>query len=134
MLNIIIDTNVLLSYMLSSNSIPGKSVRRAFEIGNILYSSETIQEFSKKMFLKKFNKYLPFSERITFFQKFLITAEEKKIITNVEACRDPKDNIFLSLAVSCSADIIVTGDKDLLVLHPFQGIKILSPAHFLQMS
>lgn len=53
----------------------------------------------------------------------------KKIIT---ACRDPKDNKFLEAALAGKADAIVTGDDDLLVLHPFEGVKILRPAELLE--
>ena len=47
------------------------------------------------------------------------------------SCRDPKDNQFLELAVNGQADFIVTGDEDLLVLHPFRAIPILTPRDFL---
>jgi putative PIN family toxin of toxin-antitoxin system len=49
----------------------------------------------------------------------------------IEVCRDPKDNKFLEAAVAGEADAIVTGDDDLLVLHPFDGIDILRPSEFL---
>jgi hypothetical protein len=49
----------------------------------------------------------------------------------ITECRDPKDNKFLELALAGNADCIVTGDKDLLVLNPFRGIKIISPSDFL---
>jgi putative PIN family toxin of toxin-antitoxin system len=45
----------------------------------------------------------------------------------VVACRDPKDDRFLSLAVNGHATHIVTGDSDLLVLDPFQNVHILEP-------
>jgi putative PIN family toxin of toxin-antitoxin system len=51
----------------------------------------------------------------------------------ITACRDPKDNKFLEVAVAGKADVIVSGDQDPLVLHPFAGIPILPPAAFLQM-
>ena len=51
----------------------------------------------------------------------------------ITACRDPKDDKFLEVAVAGSADVIVSGDQDLLVLHPFAGIPIVPPAAFLQM-
>jgi uncharacterized protein len=54
-----------------------------------------------------------------------------QVTTTIQACRDPKDNKVLELAVSGQAVCIVSGDKDLLVLHPFQGISILSPGDFL---
>jgi len=49
----------------------------------------------------------------------------------IQACRDPKDNIFLKLALTGRADCIVSGDKDLLVLHPFRKIPIISASEFL---
>ena len=48
-------------------------------------------------------------------------------------CRDPKDDKFLDVAVAGHADALVSGDEDLLVLHPFQGIPIVQPAEFLAM-
>ncbi len=47
-------------------------------------------------------------------------------------CRDPDDDKFLELALSGDADVIVSGDDDLLVLHPFRGIPILSCDAFLE--
>ncbi len=52
----------------------------------------------------------------------------------IQACRDPKDDKFLELAVSGRGSHIVTGDSDLLALHPFQGIQILPPHRFLELS
>lgn len=54
-------------------------------------------------------------------------AQMVKIIHTVSICRDPKDNKYLELALSGKADCIITGDKDLLVLHPFDNIPILTP-------
>jgi putative PIN family toxin of toxin-antitoxin system len=51
----------------------------------------------------------------------------------IQVCRDPRDDMFLEAAVAGGADVIVSGDKDLLVLHPFEGIPIVSPAAFLTM-
>jgi putative PIN family toxin of toxin-antitoxin system len=50
----------------------------------------------------------------------------------VAVCRDPKDDKFLELAVHGRADVIVTGDADLLALHPFHGIPVETPAAFLR--
>lgn len=50
----------------------------------------------------------------------------------IAACRDPEDNALLECALAGRADYLVTGDLDLLVLHPFRGIPILRPADFLR--
>ena len=54
-----------------------------------------------------------------------------EITAPVVACRDPKDDKFLSLALTAKADCIITGDKDLLVLRPFREIPVLSSTDFL---
>jgi predicted nucleic acid-binding protein len=55
-----------------------------------------------------------------------------EITEAIHACRDPKDNMILELAVSGQANTIVSGDNDLLTLNPFRGIPILSPTAFLE--
>jgi len=57
-------------------------------------------------------------------------AEPVMITERIVACRDPTDDKFLELAVSGNADLILSGDKDLLTLHPFRGIPIVTPAAF----
>jgi PIN domain len=61
----------------------------------------------------------------------VLTREAQWIDVDVQitACRDPKDDKFLSLAVRGQATHIVTGDADLLALHPFQGVRIVTPWH-----
>jgi len=52
------------------------------------------------------------------------------IVYKVHDCRDPKDNKFLEVAVNGEADVMVTGDEDLLVLNPYRGIRIVSPSAY----
>jgi uncharacterized protein len=60
----------------------------------------------------------------------LSTAELVTITERIAVCRDPTDDKFLELAVNGHADVLVTGDLDLLVLHPFRGIPVIAPAAF----
>ena len=48
--------------------------------------------------------------------------------SRVQACRDPNDDFLLALALDGSADLIITGDNDLLALHPWRGVAIVTPA------
>ena len=59
------------------------------------------------------------------FGDFLALAER------VTDCRDPKDNKYLELALAAKATTIVSSDDDLLVLHPWRGVRILRPAEYL---
>jgi predicted nucleic acid-binding protein len=55
-----------------------------------------------------------------------------RVVIDTNVCRDPTDDKFLELAVNGQADVIVSGDADLLVLSPFRKIPIIAPAAFLQ--
>jgi uncharacterized protein len=48
-------------------------------------------------------------------------------------CRDRSDDVVLATALAGKADVIVTGDDDLLVLKELRGIRILSPRQFLEL-
>jgi putative PIN family toxin of toxin-antitoxin system len=64
--------------------------------------------------------------------KLLARAELVTITERIAACRDPHDDKFLELAVNGHADLIVSGDGDLLALNPFRQIPIITPAIFVQ--
>lgn len=49
----------------------------------------------------------------------------------VADCRDPKDDKYLELALAANAEVLVSSDADLLVLHPWRGVRILRPAEYL---
>ena len=74
---------------------------------------------------------MPVSYRFAFIENIISNALPVIIEAAVTLCRDPRDNKFLSLAVTSNAACIVSGDADLLILHPFQDISIVKPADFL---
>ena len=127
----VFDTNVLITAMLSPKSQSNTAMSKAFREGIIVYSDNTLAELEKKSHLPKFDKYIPLSRRLLFYHRFAFTAFPVRITTQIEICRDPKDDMFLELAKSANADCIVSKDDDLLVLHPFQGIPILNVFDFL---
>jgi predicted nucleic acid-binding protein len=47
-------------------------------------------------------------------------------------CRDSDDDLVLATAVAAGAELIVTGDDDLLVLKEYEGVAIVSPRQFLE--
>lgn len=49
-------------------------------------------------------------------------------------CRDPKDDMYLELALATGAEVIVSSDDDLIVLHPWRGVRILRPADYLSLT
>ena len=70
-------------------------------------------------------------ERERFLRNLLQEAKLIEIEETIQACRDPKDDKFLELAVNGNADCIVSGDDDLLTLGPFKSVAILTPNDFL---
>ena len=72
------------------------------------------------------------AERQQFLRRLGGVVRMVAITQRIHACRDPKDDKFLDVALTGEAQLIVTGDQDLLALHPFHGIEILTPTAFLQ--
>jgi hypothetical protein len=80
----------------------------------------------------KFDNYISNESRLNAITAFTKTAQLINISINITICRDQKDNKFLELAVAAEAACIITGDKDLLVLNPFENIPIVTAADFLK--
>ncbi len=129
-LRVVCDTNTLISYLLLPQSAPALAVRKALEQGVLLVSESTLSELADVLSRPKFDRYISIEDRQAFFRLFSRMYERVNIVYPVNACRDPKDNQFLEVAVNGEASIIITGDADLLVLHPFQGVSILTAAQF----
>ena len=127
----VIDTNTLISAFLFRYSNPRKAFEWVVKTGTVCSSLETYNEFSEVLLRPKFDKYISLEERLLALKDFKQLALFSEIPETITACRDPKDNKFLELAVATNAACIITGDKDLLELHPFRGIPILSAADFL---
>ena len=131
----VVDNNTLVSAILKPLSIPARALGVAREQGSICFSEKTHVEAEEVLSRNKFDKYLPKSERMKQLQHMVKQADFISVEPlPVLACRDPNDNKFLELAVAACASCIITGDKDLLTLHPFQNIPILSPSDFLHTS
>lgn len=80
----------------------------------------------------KFEKYLEEGEREGFEDLLYREARFVKVTETVQASRDPDDDKFLELAIAGGAEIIISGDKDLLLLDPFRDIRIVRPIVFVE--
>jgi putative PIN family toxin of toxin-antitoxin system len=128
----VFDTNTVVSALLFAHSRPGRALRHALARGRVLLSASTVEELAEVLQRPKFERYVTASERGEFLAAFVERTLFVEPTEDVRACRDAKDDKFLELAASGSATHIVTGDNDLLVLHPFRDIAIITPAEFLQ--
>ena len=131
MIRAVIDTNLLVSYALTK----GVTLSRLI----VHWEKETFTYLTSPPIIEELKEVL---KRPHLREKMV--ADPQPLIDIVEAdteqidgelvlegvCRDPKDDIFIACAVEGAADYIVTGDKDLLDLGQYQGIKIVRPGEF----
>lgn len=127
------DTNTLVSASLLGGTMTAKAMDSAIILGKLAFSNATMDELVEVLFREKFDKYfLNDDEKWSAIQRIALNAVLFFPGESITDCRDPKDNKFLELAVASDAACIITGDKDLLVLHPFRGISILNATDFLK--
>lgn len=130
----VVDTNVLISAVIRPQGRVGAVLlqlrQKAFLI---LYSQSLLEELVNVLSRPRFrHKYgIGDDDIATVIRMILLRGEPVEIDEEISVCRDPRDNKFLEVAVAGKADVIVSGDSDLLVLHPFRGIDIIAPADFL---
>jgi putative PIN family toxin of toxin-antitoxin system len=133
-LRCVFDTNVLVSALLLPESKPRQALDLALRKGRVLLSLGVLAELYEVLSRTQFRRYIDEEDIRIFLAALTREAQWVDVNVQVAACRDPKDDKFLELAVSGHATHIVTGDSDLLALNPFQGIQILSPHTFLELS
>jgi putative PIN family toxin of toxin-antitoxin system len=127
---VVLDTNVLISGLLSTTSTPARAMERAIGGGQLLASTETLRELMTTLHAPKFDRYVPRDRREALLLRLAPLLEIVEIVQRIQASRDPHDDQFLEVAVNGRADVLISGDGDLLDLHPFRAI--LTPAAYLE--
>lgn len=127
---VVVDTNVLISAALSSAGAPSQLVDRILQIGRLVFTDTTFAELETRIWLPKFDRYLSMELR----RRVLREASASALWTDVSPAlasrrfsRDTADDAFIHAAIAAQAQVLVTGDNDLLCLHPREGIDIFSP-------
>lgn len=120
-LRTVLDTNLFISSLIRSGGAPDRIVN-AWENGefSLLTTPGLTAEFigvsSRPFFL---TRYRPSQSRIAAFLRGFAAAEQVTPLVELPIhCRDPKDDKLLACALGGEADVLVTGDRDLLVLSP----------------
>src|SRR5579872_3258286 len=116
----VIDTNVFVSAILLPLSAPRQAVDRSLDRGLLLFSEATMGELAEVLSRKKLDRYVSRQERKNLLRQLSGIAEFVPIVSRVRECRDPKDDKFLEVALNGRADVIVTGDTDLLAMNPWR--------------
>lgn len=129
---LVLDTNVFISGLIWPPSVPGRVLDYALIHCRLLASVAMLDELVATLLADKFDDYVSRTDREAALERLLPLMEIVEVVSIVRACRDPRDDKFLEAAVNGRADTLVTGDRDLLVLHPFADVNILTPAAYLE--
>ena len=133
---VVFDTSTLVSAALRVGSTPHQALMQAIALGDVCVSAATLAELEQVLARPKFDRYQPQDVRRAFVDllrklALLVPVSAMDEASVIPACRDPKDNPFLALVLACEADVLVSSDADLLVLHPWRGVPILTPGVYL---
>jgi putative PIN family toxin of toxin-antitoxin system len=129
---VVFDTNTLVSALLLPASIPRQALDYAFDHGKVLTSLALLSELDRVLSYPKLSLYITPAERSRFLGRLTLEGTLTTVTVQLTVVRDPKDNFVLELAVSGGANVIVSGDNDLITLGRYDSIPIRTPAQFLQ--
>lgn len=135
-MRVVLDTNILISALLVETSLAAKLVM-AWRLGAFTLVSTDAQLDE----LARVTRYPKIRERLSpalagrLINQLREMAHLAGPLPRIDASPDPYDNYLLAIAVAASADYLVTGDKqDLLVLGRYEGTKIVSLRDFLHLT
>jgi putative PIN family toxin of toxin-antitoxin system len=128
---IIFDASTVVSAALKADSVPERALLRAEETDIFALSTAVDTEIAEVLDRPKFAGILSRDRRGRILDILRGQAIWFDPVLRVVECRDPKDDIYLELALAAGAQIMVSSDNDLLVLHPWRGVHILRPADYL---
>ena len=128
----VVDTNVFVSATIFPHSVPRRAVDKALNDGILLFSEPTLNELRQVLCRPKFDPYVSRGNRLLFLAQLEAVAEFVPVTQIVRECRDPRDDKFLEVALNGRADVILTGDADLLRMNPWREIEIMRPGKYLK--
>ena len=125
----VVDTNVLISAALTKGT-PFRIVEHLIKNNALIFSKETISDLSSRKTQLKFDKYVSAEDREAYVNNLILSADLVIIDNLIQGCRDRDDDKFLETAVKGDAQFIISGDQDLLTMHRFEGIDIVTVQEF----
>lgn len=127
---VVFDASSLVGALLKESSVPERALLLARAAASIYLSAGVEAEIREVFARPKFRKYLAPGRVQRVLAILTAAAGNVEPTERVTDCRDAKDNKYLELALAAGAETIVSSDDDLLVLHPWRGIDIVTPAEF----
>ena len=136
MIHAIFDTNVLVSYLLTHRPPIATLIDRhlAREDFALVTAPELLEELDRVLRYPKLQRYYADEERTRFVALLMALSQVVELPESIpRICRDPDDDRVIACAVVGEADVIASGDRDLLALERVGRIFIQSAAQFLEM-
>jgi uncharacterized protein len=133
----VIDTNVFISAAILPFSISAQLSQRALTHERVLFCEASYAELASRLTKAKFDRYVKLEERqkqLLYLREAAMWQIDPSPFPQAVRCRDPKDNLFIDLALHSKASMLITGDQDLLVLADAlstHGLQVLPPAQAL---
>ena len=127
----VLDTNVLISAVLSSQGAPHALAQHILKNGNLVFSSATFEELRSRIYRPKFDVYLSLEMREGLLHDFQSIARWVEPDIVLPYSRDPSDDVFIATALKAGLNFLVSGDKDLLGANLPPGFQVLTPAQTL---
>ncbi|MFI5000656.1 MAG: putative toxin-antitoxin system toxin component, PIN family [Reyranellales bacterium] len=131
---IVFDASTVVGAVLKADSLPEHALLRADEIDVIALSAAVDAEIAQVLARPKFAQAVSRERRERFLEVLRAEAIWFEPSVRVLDCRDPKDDMYLELALASGAETIVSSDSDLLTLDPWRGVRILRAADYLAMT
>lgn len=128
--HIVLDSNVLISAALSPSGMAANVVNYVIKHHTIVFSDETFDELQTRLWRPKFDRYITLEQRKLILHDLGAIAAWVEIQNSTRYSRDIDDDKFIATALAGNAEIIVSGDADLLVLETINNVRILQPADF----
>jgi putative PIN family toxin of toxin-antitoxin system len=128
---IVFDASTLVSASIGRGSVPDRAVRHAFAADRVAVSEATIAELLDVLARPRLARFINPEVRDEVLSLLDTYGVFFAPVERVAECRDPKDDKYLEVALAAGAEVIVSSDDDLLVLHPWRGVRILRPADYL---
>jgi uncharacterized protein len=125
----VIDTNIWISFLIGK-LLAGLDDYILDGLLEVVTSDEQLEEITTVLKRPKFRRHFSTDDIEEFLSLLYKSARIVELHHTIKDCRDEKDNFLLETAIRSKADYIVTGDKDLLVLNPYRGRKIIGFKEF----
>jgi uncharacterized protein len=128
---LVIDTNVLISAALIEGSLPARAVHLALQHGRVVFSQDTFAELETRLWRAKFDRYLTLEARKALLHDWRAVSDwvsPDTATTATRHSRDADDDSFVHAALAGGAELLISGDRDLLDLGALAGVAIVTPA------